>query len=95
MSDILAIGALEATAELGVAVPARLSVVGFDDGPAAEHAAPPLTTVAQPHEEKGRLAAQWLLEDVERGGTPRRRRRRKILPTKLIVRESTAPPSAE
>jgi DNA-binding LacI/PurR family transcriptional regulator len=95
MSDILAIGALEAAAELGFAVPARLSVVGFDDGPAAEHAAPPLTTVAQPHEEKGRLAAQWLLEDVERGGTPRRRRRRKILPTKLIVRESTAPPSAE
>jgi DNA-binding LacI/PurR family transcriptional regulator len=95
MSDILAIGALEAAAELEVAVPARLSVVGFDDGPAAEHAAPPLTTVAQPNEEKGRLAAQWLLEDVERKRTPRRRRRRKILPTKLIVRESTAPPSAD
>ena len=91
MSDILAIGAVEAAAELGVKVPEDLSVVGFDDGPAAEHAAPPLTTVAQPHEEKGRLAAQWLLEDVERGGPPATRRE-EILPTELIVRESTAPP---
>src|SRR5205823_3123144 len=61
MSDILAIGALEAAAELEIRVPEQLSVVGFDDGPTAEHAAPPLTTVAQPNEEKGRLAAQWLM----------------------------------
>jgi DNA-binding LacI/PurR family transcriptional regulator len=72
-------------------VPAQLSVVGFDDGPAAEHAAPPLTTVAQPNEEKGRLAAQWLMEDVERGAGPASRREQ-ILPTELVVRESTAPP---
>jgi DNA-binding LacI/PurR family transcriptional regulator len=90
MSDILAIGALEAAAERGVSVPERLSVVGFDDSPAASHATPPLTTVAQPHEEKGRLAAQWLMEDVERGlGT--NDDRRAILPTELVVRESTAP----
>jgi DNA-binding LacI/PurR family transcriptional regulator len=91
MSDILAIGALEAATEAGVKVPEQLSVVGFDDGPAAEHAAPPLTTVAQPHEEKGRLAAQWLLEDIERAAAPARRER--ILPTELVVRESTAPPA--
>jgi alanine racemase len=91
MSDILAIGALEAAAELGVAVPSELSVVGFDDGPAAEHATPPLTTVAQPNEEKGRLAAQWLMEDIERGAGLARRRQ-EILPTELVVRESTAPP---
>jgi DNA-binding LacI/PurR family transcriptional regulator len=91
MSDIFAIGALEAAAEAGVEVPTQLSVVGFDDGPAAEHATPPLTTVAQPHEEKGRLAAQWLLEDIERGAEPARREQ--ILPTELVVRESTGPPS--
>jgi DNA-binding LacI/PurR family transcriptional regulator len=92
MSDILAIGALEAAAEQGVSVPEGLSVVGFDDSPAALHATPPLTTVAQPHEEKGRLAAQWLMEDVERvQGTDDDRRA--ILPTELIVRESTGPPS--
>jgi Periplasmic binding protein-like domain len=37
-----------------VSVPAELSLVGFDDSPAARLAAPPLTTVARPHEEKGR-----------------------------------------
>jgi len=91
MSDILAIGALQAAAELAVAVPAELSLVGFDDSPAAEMASPPLTTVAQPHEEKGRLAAEWLIEAVEAGtGAPERRRA--ILPTELVVRGSTAPP---
>jgi DNA-binding LacI/PurR family transcriptional regulator len=90
MSDIFAIGALEAAVEAGVEVPGQLSVVGFDDGPAAEHSAPPLTTVAQPHEEKGRLAAQWLLEDIERGAKPARREQ--ILPTELVVRESTGSP---
>jgi DNA-binding LacI/PurR family transcriptional regulator len=93
MSDILAIGALEAAAELGIRVPEQLSVVGFDDGPTAEHAVPPLTTVAQPQEEKGRLAAQWLIEDLERGRPPRSRRR-ELLPTELVIRESTAPPPA-
>jgi DNA-binding LacI/PurR family transcriptional regulator len=91
MSDILAIGALEAAAEEGVTVPEELSVVGFDDSPVALHATPPLTTVAQPHEEKGRLAARWLMEEVERGQRPEEGRRRAILPTELVVRESTAP----
>ena len=92
MSDILAIGALEAAAELEVSVPAELSIVGFDDSPAALHANPPLTTVAQPHEEKGRLATRWLLEEVDRGEGPSGPPRRAILPTQLIVRDSTGPP---
>jgi DNA-binding LacI/PurR family transcriptional regulator len=92
MTDTLAVGALQAAAELGVSVPADLSVVGFDDSPVAEHTTPPLTTVAQPQEEKGRLAAQWLIEDIERGEGPQGRDRQKILPTELLVRESTAPP---
>jgi DNA-binding LacI/PurR family transcriptional regulator len=93
MTDALAIGALQAAAELGIAVPAELSVVGFDDSPAATLASPPLTTVAQPHEEKGRLAAEWLVKDIARGAGPGRRRRQAILPTELVVRESTAPPA--
>jgi len=93
MSDILAIGALQAAAEVGIAVPAELSVVGFDDSPAAAMAVPPLTTVAQPHEEKGRLAAEWLIAAVEAGGDAQPGRRA-ILPTQLVVRESTAPPPA-
>ena len=92
MSDVLALGALQAASELGIGVPERLSVVGFDDSPAAVFATPALTTIAQPHEEKGRLAAEWLLEAIA-GVPPRRRRRKAILPTELVVRESTAPPS--
>lgn len=93
MSDVLALGALEAAAELEIAVPAELSLIGFDDSPAAALAVPALTTVAQPHAEKGRLAAEWLIDAIERGLAFRGRRRRAILPTELVVRESTAPPS--
>jgi DNA-binding LacI/PurR family transcriptional regulator len=91
MSDILALGALEAAEELGVSVPSELSVVGFDDSPGAVQATPPLTTVAQPHEEKGRLAAEELIEAIERG--PGAEPRRTLLPTELVVRDSTAPPA--
>ena len=91
MSDVLALGALQAASELGLAVPENLSVVGFDDSPAATFATPMLTTIAQPHEEKGRLAAQWLLEEIA-DRRPQRRRRRTILPTELVVRGSTGPP---
>ena len=92
MSDIFAIGALQGAAEAGVAVPEELSVVGFDDSPIAQQASPPLTTVSQPQEEKGRLAARYLLEEVERGSPASSRSRDTILPTELVVRGSTAPP---
>jgi DNA-binding LacI/PurR family transcriptional regulator len=92
MSDVLALGVLQAAAERGVAVPSELSIVGFDDSPVAALATPALTTVAQPFEEKGRLAAEWLLQAIERGRVVRDRRRRTILETKLVVRKSTAPP---
>jgi DNA-binding LacI/PurR family transcriptional regulator len=92
MSDILALGALQAAAERSLDVPRDLSVVGFDDSPVAALATPALTTVAQPQAEKGRLAAQWLIEAIEQGRVTRTRRRRTILDTKLVVRQSTAPP---
>jgi DNA-binding LacI/PurR family transcriptional regulator len=91
MSDVLAIGALQAADELGVSVPAALSLVGFDDSPAAALATPPLTTVAQPHEEKGRLATELLLDAIEHRAEPESRPARVILPTELVVRKSTAP----
>ncbi len=91
MSDILALGALDGAAEMGVSVPGDLSVVGFDDSPAALLATPPLTTVAQPQEEKGRLAARWLMDEIEDGGPTPAKHERAILSTELVVRESTAP----
>jgi DNA-binding LacI/PurR family transcriptional regulator len=92
MSDVLARGAALAAAELGVDVPGGLSIVGFDDSPAATLATPTLTTVAQPHEEKGRVAAEWLVDAIESGESIPADRRL-ILPTDLVVRESSAPRS--
>ena len=93
MSDVLAIGALQGAAERGVAVPEALSLVGFDDSPAAALTNPPLTTLAQPHEEKGRLATRRLLDAIEHRTDVESRPTRDILPTELVVRESTAPPA--
>jgi DNA-binding LacI/PurR family transcriptional regulator len=89
MSDVFAIGALQAATELGVSVPTELSLVGFDDSPAATLATPQLTTVAQPHEEKGRLATKWLLAAIASGGYEDPMQHA-ILPTEFVVRESTA-----
>jgi DNA-binding LacI/PurR family transcriptional regulator len=68
----------------GVDVPGDVSVIGFDDAPDAAVASPPLTTIAQPTIEKGRIAARMVFE----GG----RSRRLVLPVELVVRGSTAPP---
>ncbi|MER5268557.1 LacI family DNA-binding transcriptional regulator [Actinosynnema sp. NPDC002837] len=87
-SDELAFGALQAVRDLGLRVPADVSVVGFDDVPAAEHADPPLTTVRQPLADKGRHAGELALRllDGGRPGEPTR------LPVSLVPRDSTAPP---
>ena len=86
MSDAIALGCRRAAAELGIAVPHALSIVGFDDSPVARLSDPPLTTVAQPMAEKGRIATGLAL------GGRKRPPRRTILRTELVVRGTTAPP---
>jgi DNA-binding LacI/PurR family transcriptional regulator len=66
---------------VGISVPADPSLVGFDDSPAAAVATPPLTTVAQPHEKKGRLATERLLDAIEHRADSEERFMREILPT--------------
>jgi DNA-binding LacI/PurR family transcriptional regulator len=85
MSDMLALAAIEAARAQGLSVPRDLSVVGFDDVPRAAEAG--LTTVRQPLVEKGRIAAEILFG--RRPGA-----QRIMLPTELVVRGTTAPPSA-
>jgi DNA-binding LacI/PurR family transcriptional regulator len=92
MSDAVATGVLLGAAARGIEVPAQLSVVGFDDVPSAARTDPPLTTIAQPTEDKGRLAARKLLEAVEGDGLPAPERT--LLPTRLVVRGSTGPAPA-
>jgi DNA-binding LacI/PurR family transcriptional regulator len=83
-TDLLAFGALAAAGELGIHVPGELSVVGFDDVPAASYSAPPLTTVRQPLLQKGIEAARLVLERPE---SPREI----MLPVELVVRASSGP----
>ena len=83
MSDVTALGALDYAAGHGIAVPDRLSVIGFDGIPESAWSNPPLTTIAQPMVEKGRLAAQMVFD----GGPPGV----VTLDVELVVRGSTGP----
>jgi DNA-binding LacI/PurR family transcriptional regulator len=92
-SDVLAMGVLRYAEQTGLAVPHDLSLVGFDDSPVARRTRPPLTTVRQDVAAKGRAAAAALTLAIERArsGSPARARHQ-LLPTTVVVRESTAPP---
>lgn len=89
INDYTACGAYVAVRELGLQIPKDVSVVGFDNLQVAQLLDPPLTTVLQPIREMGRAAAQMLLNDMhEKKST----RKTMLLETRMIVRESTAPP---
>ncbi len=94
-SDAIAEGVLVAAADRGISVPTDLSVVGFDDSPLATRVRPPLTSVHQDVREKGRRATALLTDAVTatREGDPLPSEQI-MLPTTLVVRDSTAPPRA-
>lgn len=89
-SDQLALGVIEAARRSGLSVPKDLSIVGIDDVPEAARATPPLTTVHQPHVEKGLLAGRNLLTQLRNEETSST----ELLPTHLVVRGSTDRPNA-
>lgn len=80
LSDVLALGAVQALASRGLSVPAEVSVCGFDDITAA--AAANLTTVHQPIREKGQHVGRLLLD-------PESQPRQVLLPISLITRGTT------
>jgi DNA-binding LacI/PurR family transcriptional regulator len=90
-NDISAIGSVCAFEEAGLRVPDDVSVVGFDDIQSSAYINPPLTTVRQPLQKMGEMAARTLLERIEG--------RMKDVPEiaidpELVVRRSTASPRA-
>jgi alanine racemase len=88
MSDAIAVGAMRAARERGLAVPSQLSVVGFDDIDLARFADPALTTIHQPVARKGEQAVELLLGLLEGGvGIDQH----EILATRLVMRASTGP----
>ncbi|ABM56726.1 LacI family DNA-binding transcriptional regulator [Verminephrobacter eiseniae] len=88
-NDLSAFGVMAVLQEQGLKIAQDMSVVGFDDVPAALHVHPALTTVRQPMEGIGRAAVSTLLSQIA-GLAPDSAR--VTLPTELIVRQSTAPP---
>jgi alanine racemase len=93
LSDVTAIGLMLAAVDAGLHLPDDLSIIGFDDIPAAAWVTPRLTTVHQPIREKGRLAALRLIDAI--GSTESRAPSRETLPTRLTVRGSTARPRTD
>jgi alanine racemase len=91
MSDAMAIGVIAELHDLGIAIPATVSVVGFDDIELAGSTNPPLTTVHQPVRAKGETAVRLLLAVIQgRDASPGHRR----LETRLVVRSSAGPVAA-
>ncbi len=85
MSDVMAIGAINAAKRLGVRVPEDIEVVGFDDIPLSALIQPSLTTIHQPIVQKGRRAAELLVNALEGSAEPKK----ELLHTHLVVRRST------
>lgn len=94
VSDRLAFEVYEAARDLGLRIPQDLSVIGFDDLPAARWLGPPLTTVRRPFAEMASAAARIVI-GLARGEEVTRLSPRLELATELVVRSSTAPPPAE
>jgi DNA-binding LacI/PurR family transcriptional regulator len=85
-NDVSAIGTIRSLHDAGLRVPTDISVMGFDDIPAAEFYTPRLTTIRQPLQQMGSIAASLLLKKIERAKIPETSR----VDPELIVRESTA-----
>nr|WP_246223386.1 LacI family DNA-binding transcriptional regulator [Pseudarthrobacter psychrotolerans] len=90
-SDSIALGVLAEARRQNVRVPEEMSLVGFDGTYLAEESVPALTSVTQPLQEMGRAALRFILRQM-RGETLDSRRVE--LATKLVIRDSTAPPQA-
>ena len=88
-NDLRAVGAMRACKEMGLRVPADVSVVGHDDIPLASLVTPTLTTVRIPTYAHGRQAMTLLLKMLQEPDLVPEPRR---LAPSLTIRESTAPP---
>lgn len=85
-NDMIALGALQACRERGIAVPQQLSIIGFDDIMVASYVTPALTTIRQPKAELGRIATHTLFDLLN--NQPGRDH---LLQPTLVIRASTAP----
>lgn len=92
-NNFIAFGVMRALREAGLRVPEDMSIVAFDDVPAAWVGDPFLTVVDQPAYEIGQRAAELMLSRLE--GSTSGAGREVVLPSELIVRRSSGPPRAQ
>lgn len=90
-NDMIAIGAMHGAIEMGRRIPEDISIIGFDNYKHTEFLNPSLTTVNHPIEEAGFLAAKSIDECLKNPRTAKQQLPHEILPTRLIIRQSTAP----
>jgi GntR family transcriptional regulator of arabinose operon len=86
LHDRIALSVVEAASSIGLRIPEDLAVVGFDDDPLVQSLGVTLTSVAQPREEMGRMAARLIADRIE---GRRAEVARIVLPTRLVVRHSS------
>jgi DNA-binding LacI/PurR family transcriptional regulator len=85
-NDVAAIGAVRALHDAGLRVPTDVSVMGFDDILAAQFYTPRLTTIRQPLQQMGSVAASLLIKKITGHKVPEMSR----IEPELVIRESTA-----
>ena len=89
ITDMIAIGTLHAARDNRLNVPGDLSVLGYDGLPISAYVIPQLSTIIQPIQDMGEIAARTLLEHMKKENMPVRSI---ILDNELAIRDSTAPP---
>jgi LacI family transcriptional regulator len=87
-SDLLAIGAMRAAADLGLSIPGDISIIGYDDIELASFSIPRLTTIYQNKKQIGELAVHLILNRLQDPGLPREEI---VLPAQLVIRDSAGP----
>lgn len=87
--DLLALGAVMAAKDKGLAVPADISVMGYDDIELARYVTPALTTIRQDTANLGTRAAEILLASIDGN---QQEMEALVLPVEVVVRDSCAPP---
>ena len=97
-NDLLGIGIMRRLAQRGVRVPEDVSVIGFDNIFAADFVHPGLTTLGGPGADAGRMAVDLLVTAIGRHRTRSSATapapERVLLPTELVLRDSSGPAPA-
>lgn len=90
ISDVLAVGACRAITEMGRAIPADISVIGYDGIELGSYYNPRLTTIQQPVEQIAEKTIAMLFDMMENKAKPQNL----IMPAELVIRDSTGPAPA-